>query len=194
MRDRRALLALGSGTLAAAATAAPAAAGPGAATMLDHILIRQVFAAYARAVIRRDGGEVQAFFAPGAMVRNFTNRGGVREPGAGPLRADQMADYVDHAYHPYKPGMWSHILHTGEIVELDGDRARYSTQVTYLNAYSRGSDGAALSVPDILGLPHAGQVSVTNCGMWEAELVRAADAWRIAELTITVDLPYVASG
>lgn len=160
--------------------------------LLDHILVRRVFAEYVQAVIHRDGAAVQAFFAPDAFIRNFTNRNGQRVPGAAALRASEIGAFVSRSYHPYHPGMWSHILHTGEIVDVDGGSARYRAQVTYLNSYTQGPDGAPLSRPDMFGDGHAGEVVVTNCGMWEAELAKMDGGWKISELRIIVDIPYVA--
>ncbi len=200
MSHRRTILGLASMALGgvaltprATAVAAPADDRALLAELRDEREVRHLFAGYVRAVMRRDGDAVAAFFAPDAWIRNFTNVMGEAVPGVAPLRAAEIGAFVSNAYHPYHPGMWSHILHADGVMRLDGARGHYSAQVVYISTFARGPDGAPLVRPDLLGDKHAGEVTPTNCAFWEADVVRLAGAWKIAELRIIVDLPYVAS-
>lgn len=197
MNPRRSVLGLGALALGLLTAARPAAAAPEdtlLGELLDEREVRQLFAAYVRAVMRRDGDAVASFFAPGAWIRNYVNRKGEAVDGVPPLRAAEIARFVSSVYHPYHPGMWSHILHADAVVSLDKDRGHYSAQVVYLTTFTQAPDGGPLMRPDLFGEGHAGEVLPTNCALWEADVVRIAGAWKIAELRIIVDLPYVASG
>jgi hypothetical protein len=160
--------------------------------LYEQNAVKRLFSEYVRAVIRRDGDAVQSCFAPSGMIRNFTNRNGELLPGANPMRAADIGEFVNHAYHPYSPGMWGHIYHAGEIIDIADDRASYSSQVAYANAYALSPEGQPLERFDLFGHRRAGEVVVTNCGMWEAKLSKSAGAWKIDELSIIVDIPYVA--
>lgn len=164
------------------------------AELVDERAIRRLFAGYVAAVMHRDGAAVQAFFTADAWIRNFVNEGGQAKPGVPPLRAGEIGAFVDRNYHPYHPGMWSHIIHADEVVQLDGDLARFDAQVLYLNTFTRDRDGSALMLADRWGGKRAGEAIVTNCARWESDLRRTSTAWKIAELRIVVDIPYMASG
>jgi hypothetical protein len=197
MAGRRGVLALlgaGAGGLAAGpARAAASDRDALLAELVDERAIRRLFAGYVAAVMRRDGAAVQTFFTADAWIRNFTNVAGEATPGVAPLRASEIGAFVDRAYHPYHPGQWSHIVHADEVVRIEGDAARFDSQVLYLTTFTRDHDGAPLVIGDRWGGKRAGEAMVTNCARWEADLRRASAGWKIAELRIIVDIPYMAS-
>jgi len=129
----------------------PSVTAPSLADLQDRAAIHDLVMRYARAVDRRDFAGVAACFTPDAAYQGQLSRTGIAEALARLEAGLARWDVTQH-------------LMGNQLVELDGDRARCET---YALASHVSGDGGA-------------RRELTVAVIYEDELVRTPDGWRIA--------------
>ena len=160
------------------------------AELYDRVEIQTVIAELLRAIGARNSVTVAELVLPDANVLMYLNKNGTRVLNKQPMSGADMVTFIRDHYAPYAPGEWGHVMNTDTIIKVNGSNASYSGQLIYLRSASDPEPLGGYPEKPLKETKSLGTVTVTGCGLYEMQLKKVSNAWKISEVSAIVDLPW----
>ncbi|MBI4984634.1 MAG: nuclear transport factor 2 family protein [Rhodocyclales bacterium] len=150
--------------------------------------VSQVLARYVRAADRRDSEAVERLFVENGAVEMRWFNSGAPQPIGRLEGRKKIAWAVANMIPPHTQRGNSHHSSMDHIVTINGDRAELDAQFVLYRTVSAARPETGWP-PGTSG--NQGTIRADNAGYYRLKLVRVDGDWRIAEMIIDHDLPFV---